>query len=128
MALAGFSHISLTVSDLDGSRSWYSQALGWTELMGGRTDTTTFAVGQLPGGATVVLRTHDAPLTDPFDARRPGLDHASFAVTAEEDLTEIEQRLQAMGATVSPIRRLPTAHVLSFRDRDGIALEVYLSL
>ncbi|HEX7354144.1 MAG TPA: VOC family protein [Mycobacteriales bacterium] len=128
MAVAGFSHVNLTVSDLDRSRAWYARAVGWTELMAARTDTTTYAVGQVPGGAILVLRTHDEPAADAFDPRRVGLDHVSFAVASVADLSELEQTLQSMGATVSPIEQTPTAHVLSFRDCDGIALEAYLPL
>lgn len=128
MPVSGFSHVSITVSDLDASRAWYARALGWTELMAGRTDTTTFAVGVVPEAATVVLRTHDEPVTGRFDERRVGLDHASFAMATADDLRELEERLRAMGATLSPVKETPAAHVLSFRDPDGVALEAYLPL
>lgn len=126
MPVSGFSHVSITVSDLDASRAWYARALGWTEVMTSRTESTTFAVGQVPEGATVVLRMHDEPVAGRFDERHVGLDHASFAVATSEDLRELEGRLQAMGASVSSPKETPTARVLSFRDPDNIALEAYL--
>ena len=43
MSIQGISHIGLTVRDLNASSEWYSTVLGWTQLMQGSTDTTTFA-------------------------------------------------------------------------------------
>lgn len=127
MTFTGYSHVSITVTDLDQSRKWYSDVLGWTEMMEGRTDTTTYVIGSLAEGATVVLRVHDTPISDHFDERRPGLDHASFGVEAESDLHELEERLRAANATFTPTQDVGYAQVLTFRDPDNIALEAFFT-
>src|ERR1700755_404918 len=86
MSLTGVSHVSLTVTDLNRSCTWYTQVLGWKELVRDRGDTTSFAHGVLPGGLSLVLREHDQRLVEPFDEKRPGLDHLSFSVETETDL------------------------------------------
>jgi glyoxylase I family protein len=125
MSLRGVSHISLTVSDLERSRDWYHQVLGWEAAMDGRSDTTTFSYGSLPDGTTVVLRTHDEPITGDFDERRAGLDHLSLTVTEAEDVTALQTRLESAGTTFTPAQDQPFGQVLAFRDPDNIALEVF---
>jgi len=125
MAISGVSHVSLTVGDLARSAAWYRDVLGWQQLSDGRSDTTTFAYGTLPGGTTLVLRVHDEPIEGLFDERRPGLDHLSLAASEIGDLREVEARLAAAGATYTPVQVLPFASVLAFRDPDNIALELF---
>jgi glyoxylase I family protein len=125
MGLRGVSHISLTVSDLPRSREWYRHVLGWESAMDGRSETTTFSYGALPDGTTVVLRTHDEPISGDFDERRTGLDHLSLTVTEPEDLTALESRLASAGTTFTPAQHLPFGQVLAFRDPDNIALEAF---
>ena len=127
MTFTGYSHVSITVTDLDKSRTWYSNVLGWTPMMEGRTDTTTYAIGTLSEGAMVVLRVHDTPIGDHFDERRPGLDHVSFGVEAESDLHELEERLRSANATFTPAQDVGYAQVLTFRDPDNIALEAFFT-
>ena len=81
MPINGISHVSITVADLERSKSWYAEVLGWTPLMDDRSDTTTFSYGTLPDGTTIVLRVHDEPADAVFDERRVGLDHLSLSVT-----------------------------------------------
>jgi catechol 2,3-dioxygenase-like lactoylglutathione lyase family enzyme len=123
--LSGVSHISLTVTDLDRSRTWYRDILEWDEQLSGRSDTTTFAYGAIPGGTTIVLRAHDEPVAGPFDERRPGLDHLSLAASDAADLADVEARLQQAGASYTPVQELPFAHILAFRDPDNVALELF---
>ena len=123
MALAGWSHISMTVSDLDRSSAWYADVLGWSEVGRGRSDHTAFAHGPLPGGGTLVLRQHDQPGQGPFDETRPGLDHLSLVAESGTDLAELEQRVISAGLPYTPSRDFPFGRMLTFRDPDGIALE-----
>lgn len=123
MPITGVSHVSLTVRDLDRSCSWYAEILDWKELVRGRGDTTSFAHGVLPGGLSIVLRTHDRSIEDPFDEARPGLDHLSFSVESVADLDGLEERLARAGAEFTAKREAPFGWLLAFRDPDNIALE-----
>lgn len=126
MSLGGVSHVSLTVSDLDRSCSWYADVLEWNELVRGRGETTVFAHGVLPGGLNVVLREHEGVGAGVFDETRPGLDHLSFAAETMADLDLLAERLAAAGAVFTPKQELPFGWLLSFRDPDNIALEAML--
>jgi glyoxylase I family protein len=123
MPISAISHVSLTVSDLDASKAWYAEVLGWTELMPGRTATTAFSYGVVPGNVAVVLRQHDEPASGEFDPRRPGLDHLSFEVAELADLQGMEKRLQALGSDFTPTVEAPFGYQLTARDPDGTALE-----
>jgi catechol 2,3-dioxygenase-like lactoylglutathione lyase family enzyme len=124
MALEGVSHVSMTVADLERSKAWYAAVLDWNCLSDGRSDTTTFAYGTLPGGTTIVLRVHDEPQETTFDERRVGLDHLSFTATDEADLATVEERVRAQGTTFTPMQDASFGKVLPFRDPDNIALEL----
>ena len=57
-AFTGVAHISLTVTDLERSKAWYAELLGWQEVMAGESGQVLFSVGALPGGQVVALRQH----------------------------------------------------------------------
>ena len=127
MEFSGFSHIGLTVTDLDRSKQWYADALGWQALMEGTDDNgINFGFGVLSGGTVGVgLRQHPGADHGSFSPERTGLDHISFAVSSRAELQELEHQLGAQGITFSPIVDAPYGAVLSFKDPDGIALEAF---
>lgn len=124
MAISAISHVSISVSNLDHSAEWYAQVLGWTEHFRDRSETTQFAYGLLDGDVAIVLRQHDDPLESTFDERRTGLDHLSLAVAAD-DLEKFADRLRTTRSTFSPICDIGYAQLLSFRDPDNVALELF---
>jgi catechol 2,3-dioxygenase-like lactoylglutathione lyase family enzyme len=123
----GFSHLGLTISDIERSKAWYGEVLGWQLLMEGTDDETGihFAFGFLPGGVGLGLRQHPTGSGDAFSPDRTGLDHASFSVSSREDLEGWESHLAEKEATYSEIVDAPYGAVLSFKDPDGIALEAF---
>ena len=125
MAIAGISHVSITVADLERSKQWYADVLQWTCLMEDRSDTTTFAYGTLPDATTIVLRVHDEPADVTFDERRVGLDHLSLTATDVTDLSSVESRLSPLDARYTPTQDAPFGKILAFRDPDNIALELF---
>ena len=127
MSITGISHVSITVADLDRSKRWYEEVLEWNCRMEDRSDTTTFAYGTLPGGTTIVLRVHDEPAETTFDERRVGLDHLSLTATDPNDLSLVDGRLRAAGATFTPTQDAPFGKILAFRDPDNIALELFFT-
>jgi glyoxylase I family protein len=124
----GFSHLGLTVSDLERSKQWYADVLGWHMLQEGKDEETgiSFAFGFLPGGVGLGLRLHPAGTgEDVFSPARIGLDHASLSVGSRDDLEALAAHLEEQGATYSPIVDAPYGAVLSFKDPDQIALEAF---
>ncbi len=71
---AGISHISFSVTDLDRSKRWYAELLGWQEVMAGEDAGSRFAVGAMSGDFLIGLRQHSVNVGDRFDPRRPRLD------------------------------------------------------
>jgi glyoxylase I family protein len=128
MPVTSLSHVSLTVSNLEESKSWYAEVLSWAEQASGRSDTTSFSYGVLPGGMAIVLRQHDSPESTPFEERRPGLDHLSFTVSDVADLHAVERLLEEHGNLYTPTVQHSFAYQLTFRDPDGIALELMCPL
>jgi len=130
--LVGNNHVALTVTDLDRSSAWYCDLFGLTvvsndENVGppyftdvrynGLFDLTTYSY-------VIALCQHRDPQGGPFDARRPGLDHVGFHVPERGDLDDWVRRLDERGIAHSGITEAPYASVISFRDPDGIALEL----
>jgi glyoxylase I family protein len=123
----GFSHIGLTISDVERSKAWYSDVLGWQMLMEGTDEHGIhFAFGFLPGSVGLGLRQHPEGSGEEFSPERTGLDHASFAVASREELDGWASHLAEKGAPYSEIVEAPYGHVLSFKDPDGIALEAFV--
>jgi catechol 2,3-dioxygenase-like lactoylglutathione lyase family enzyme len=123
----GFSHIGLTISDVERSKAWYSDVLGWQMLMEGTDEHGIhFAFGLLPGSVGLGLRQHPEGSGEAFSPERTGLDHASFAVASREALDEWASHLAERGAAYSEIVEAPYGQVLSFKDPDGIALEAFV--
>ena len=126
--LAGYSHLSLTVTNLDKSTQWYRELLGFSldsEVKG-----DGFRRNRLrhpDAGITLTLTAHDAGSGDRFDERRTGMDHVSFAVPSIDELHVFKEQFVERGVDHSEIK--PTASgaggMITFRDPDNIQLEVF---
>ena len=126
--LAGYSHLSLTVTDLDKSTEWYREVLNFTldaEVQG-----DGFRRNRLrhpDAGITLTLTAHDAGSRDRFDERRTGMDHVSFLVPSMDDLLGFQERFAERGVEQSDVK--PTVSgaggIITFRDPDNIQLEVF---
>src|SRR4051794_1421318 len=91
MTITGISHTGLTVTDLDRSKKWYADVLGWAEVYSGEAEGDRFALGFV-GPVGVALRQAARGSADTFTADRTGLDHLAFAVDSRDDLAAWEKR------------------------------------
>lgn len=126
--LAGYSHLSLSVTDLDQSTRWYCDILGFEVVS--HIDGEGFVRNRLrqpDAGITVTLTAHEANEGDTFDERRTGMDHVSFVVPSVDDIHAFKQRFEESGVDHSEVKATAggAGGMITFRDPDNIQLEVF---
>jgi glyoxylase I family protein len=134
---SGYSHVRLTVTDIERSKSFYDQVFGWTVAMDESANVGDPDVRNSPerifGG--VIYLTPSGTLfglrpasSDSFDPNRTGLDHLSFTVESRADLEEAESALEAAGIEHGEVKDIGPIAILSFSDPDGVQLELTAQL
>jgi glyoxylase I family protein len=119
-------HLRLTVSDVERSRAFYTDVVGFqfvTDLPSG-VFLSNGAVGLGLGPRPDPSR---APAGDRFDEARIGLDHLSFSVASRDELERARQLLDERGMPHGEVTDLGDAfglYILAFRDPDNIQLEL----
>lgn len=126
--MKGFTHVSLSVSDLDDSLRFYRDVLGLPvlaepydgEVFDGREAMV------IAGRSALCLQCHTANTGAAFDPRHTGLDHLALAVRSREELDDFAGHLDAEGAEHSGVKPLPGfGHFIELRDPDGILIELH---
>lgn len=127
-----FSHVRLTVTDIDRSRTFYEAIFGLPvvfEVPPDADDASAAGLDFLFGG--VIYQLGDSLLglrpvaTDSFDEDRVGLDHLSFAVDGRVELDRAVAILNERGITHEGVKDIGGGFILEFRDPDNIALELF---
>ncbi|MEV6900448.1 VOC family protein [Amycolatopsis sp. NPDC051372] len=139
-ALGGVHHLRLTVTDLDRSRAFYTEVLGFgvaAESPGSPDDPAIRADREALYGGVVLANENlilglrpVAEKADRFESERVGLDHLSFQLGSMARLREAQERLDATDVVHGTIRELPAfgIAILSVDDPDGIHLELTAAL
>jgi len=124
-SMPAITHVAVTVTDLDTSRAWYTKVLGVEPVLD--EDTGPFRhVVYLVGNTLLGLHGFpDLVSTEPFNERRPGLDHIAFGFASRDELAEWAVRRDDLGVVRSDIVDASYGSGLSFRDPDNIALELF---
>lgn len=127
MSFPAIAHVAVTVTDLERSTAWYTALLGSEPVLDEDETTggfhhTVYAVGD---GQLLGLHTHPAGTAGPFSELAPGLDHVAFACADRAELTRWQARLDELGIAHGGIVDAHYGSGLSFRDPDGIALELF---
>ena len=127
MTFPTLNHVAVTVRDLAVSGPWYRALIGTEPVMDEHTDAGFHhLVWVLEGGTLFGIHQHDTPATDEqFSEFRVGLDHVGFGCSSRTDLETWVNRLDELGIAHGGIVDAPYGSGLSFRDPDGIALEVF---
>ena len=123
--MPAINHVAVTVTDLDASVEWYNRVLGVKPVLDEDTGPFRHVVYELSG---TLLGLHGFPaLTseEPFDERRPGLDHVAFGCASREELVAWAARLDELGVARGEIVDTGYGSGLAFRDPDNIALELF---
>ena len=123
-------HLVLYVSDLERSRRFYADVLGWKEIRG---DTPVSA----PAAAFTSGRTHHelflievGPDAAPIPAgRRVGMYHFGLKVgESDDELREAQQRLAEAGVRMVGASDHTVTHSLYILDPDGNEVELYIDV
>ena len=123
--MPAITHVAVTVTDLARSEAWYTRLLGVSPVLD--EDTGPFRHIVYSVGNTL-LGLHGFPdlkTKEPFDERRPGLDHIAFGVENRAALEKWTARLDELGVKHGGIVDAGYGSGLSFRDPDNIALELF---
>ena len=133
MKIRGINHMVLLTNDMEKTVRFYRDLLGFQLVA---------AVGNVPGGYPhrhyffeVGLNTTLAFMEWPGmleEFHKPAglpvrgriqFDHVSFDVESEEELLELQARLEETGVEVTPVVDHKLIHSIYFHDSNGIALE-----
>jgi glyoxylase I family protein len=135
IATGDIHHLRLTVTDLERSRSFYTNLLGFNVAVESpeATDPESTALAAVLFGGIVMIRGNlllglrpVARAEDAFDEDRVGLDHLSFGVPSQDDLERAVALLDEHAVPHGPITALESfgIYVLPFRDPDNVQLEL----
>ena len=126
MKTSGVHHISLRVSDLERSKKFYVETLGFKHLM----DAPNLSLF-LAGGTAFGLRgpSEETPRGDRFNPHRLGMDHIALACTDQSELERVADALSAAGIENTGAKRDETLgkDYVAFKDPDRIAWEFYMA-
>lgn len=130
MEVRELGHLVLYVSDLEQSRQFYRDVLGWSEV-----------AGDVPIGAAAAAfssgRTHHelllievGPGALPIPAgRRVGMYHFGVKIgESDDDLREAVRNLQAAGTPILGASDHTVTHSLYIEDPDGNQIELYIDV
>jgi glyoxylase I family protein len=120
-------HVALTVRDLTASVLWYGALFDAEPVLDEDTDPDFHhTVYLLDNGTLFGLHQHERAAPDErFSELRVGLDHVAFGCADRGELEKWSRRLDELGIAHGEIKDAPYGSGLSFRDPDGIALELF---
>jgi glyoxylase I family protein len=126
--VAGLSHVSLSVRDLDISLEFYRDVLG-LEMFVEPFEGTAFhgREAMLRAGRIVLcLQAHRANDGSTFDPTRTGLDHLAFHLSTRDHLERWAQHLSELDIPHSPVKPAGRfGFMIELRDPDGTQIELF---
>ena len=127
MEVKELGHIVLYVSDLERSRRFYGETLGWKEVARLGNQGAMFSSGRTHHE---LLLLEVGPGAEPIPAgRRVGMYHFGLKIgTTDEELKQALDELVAAGATVGGAADHGVTHSLYIQDPDRNEIELYIDV
>jgi catechol-2,3-dioxygenase len=127
MEVKELGHIVLYVRDLEVSRRFYRDVLGWKEIAGIEHQMAMFSSGRTHHELLLIEVGPDAaPIPS---GRRVGLYHFGLKVgTTDDELREAYRALEGAGANVVGSADHGVTHSLYITDPDGNEIELYIDV
>ena len=125
-ATSGVHHVTLRCTDLERSRLFYIERMGFPLLME-TPEVFLFAAGTTAFGVRAPAATTSA--SDSFDPFRVGLDHVALGCDDAAELHRVTTALAAAGIENTGVQTDPTLgkEYVAFKDPDGIKWELYMA-
>jgi catechol 2,3-dioxygenase-like lactoylglutathione lyase family enzyme len=121
--MLGFSHINLTVTDIQAAKRFWTDVMGFVLAM----EVSDFCLFLDPVSFTAVgVKDHDGTAEGAFDERRPGLDHLALSVSDVGQLTTWAEHLAAHNVEHSEIEESDLGYHLNLRAPERIPLELFV--
>ena len=125
-AFPAITHVAITVRDLAVSVPWYEELFDADPVLDEDTEPNMHHTVFLVGNTLFGLHQHARPApAERFSEFHVGLDHVSFGVESRAELEKWERCLDEKGIEHGGIKDAAYGSGLSFRDPDGIALEIF---
>ena len=127
MEVKELGHIVLYVRDLEVSRQFYRDVLGWKEIAGVEHQMAMFSSGRTHHELLLIeVGPNAAPIPS---GRRVGLYHFGLKVgTTDDELREAYQALEHAGANIVGSADHGVTHSLYITDPDGTEIELYIDV
>ena len=126
MEFPPLTHVAITVRDLSVSVPWYEALFDAQPVLDEDTTPDMHHTVYLLGGTLFGLHQHETRAPDgSFSEYNVGLDHIAFGCADRSELEKWVTRLDELGYEHSGIKDATYGSGLSFRDPDGIALELF---
>jgi catechol-2,3-dioxygenase len=121
-------HVLLRVADLERSKSFYSDILGFEVVEQDPEHGGVFMTLGESGHTIDLFPAENPELPPPSARRRPGLQHIAFQVESYEALKDAYFTLQERGVEVTRAMDHVSQKSIYFDDPDGNGLEIYYEL
>jgi catechol 2,3-dioxygenase-like lactoylglutathione lyase family enzyme len=119
-------HLTLTVTDVDRSASWYQALLGPAASIRRTGPGWQRVRMQWPGGLVIGVTSHDGTRAgDGFAHERVGLDHVGLGCRDQAEVRRWARRLDHIGAIRGSVEDVPYGWAVTGRDPDSIPVEFF---
>lgn len=122
----GLHHLTLTVTDLGRSATWYQAVLNIEKAADRVGDGWTRVLLRSPSGFMIGLTEHRSTTAGAsFDPTVVGLDHLSISCSGRDGVEAWAAHLDQLGVEHSGVIDAPAGSLLVVKDPDGIPVEFF---